>query len=64
LKPSGENTAWPSTIEEGTNTLVGTTGEKILKACRQFQKGHKKTDRIPDLWDGKTAGRIIEILLA
>jgi UDP-N-acetylglucosamine 2-epimerase (non-hydrolysing) len=58
-----ENTERPITIEEGTNTLVGTTKEGILKAYQDFKNGHRKTGKVPELWDGKAAQRIIKILL-
>jgi UDP-N-acetylglucosamine 2-epimerase (non-hydrolysing) len=58
-----DNTERPITIEEGTNVLVGTTGEKILNAYEEFKKGKKKNGRIPELWDGKTSIRIIRHLL-
>lgn len=56
------NTERPVTIEEGTNTLVGTTGKGILKAYRKFKAGKRKNGRVPRLWDGKTAGRIVKVL--
>ncbi|MEW6738684.1 MAG: UDP-N-acetylglucosamine 2-epimerase (non-hydrolyzing) [Nitrospirota bacterium] len=57
------NTERPITIEEGTNTLVGTTIEGILNAYKEFKSGIKKEWKIPPLWDGKTAQRIIKLLL-
>jgi UDP-N-acetylglucosamine 2-epimerase (non-hydrolysing) len=57
-----ENTERPSTIEEGTNVLVGTAREGILKAYAGFKKGDRKEGRVPELWDGRAGERIVEIL--
>lgn len=57
-----ENTERPVTIDEGTNTLVGTTEQGILSAYEAFRNGQTKRGRIPHLWDGHTAKRIIDIL--
>jgi UDP-N-acetylglucosamine 2-epimerase (non-hydrolysing) len=59
-----ENTERPITIRQGTNTLVGTTGKGILKAYKRFRKGRIKKGKVPKYWDGKTAKRIIKVLLA
>jgi len=59
-----DNTERPITIKQGTNTLVGTTGKGILKAYKKFKKGKRKKGKVPKYWDGKTAGRIVKILLA
>jgi len=58
-----ENTERPITIEQGTNTLVGTTEQGILKAYERFRSGKKKQGRIPELWDGRTGERVIRILM-
>ena len=58
-----ENTERPVTIEEGTNVLVGTDPEAILNAAWQVMEGRGKGGRLPDLWDGQAAGRIVTALL-
>jgi UDP-N-acetylglucosamine 2-epimerase (non-hydrolysing) len=58
-----ENTERPITIKKGTNILVGTTGKRILKAYKKFKKGKRKKGKVPKFWDGKTAERIVKILL-
>jgi UDP-N-acetylglucosamine 2-epimerase (non-hydrolysing) len=59
-----ENTERPVTISIGTNTLVGTDPHKIRSAARDILAGKSKIGRIPPLWDGKAAERIVKILLA
>ncbi len=58
-----ENTERPITIKQGTNILVGTTGKGILQAYKQFKRGIRRKGRVPELWDGKAAERIVKILL-
>ena len=58
-----ENTERPITVHQGTNLLVGTSSKGILEAYSRFKSGDKKPKLHPELWDGKTALRIIEILL-
>jgi len=52
----------PSSIEEGTNQLVGEDFKKAEKAVMEIIKGYEKNGSIPELWDGKSAERISEIL--
>jgi len=57
------NTERPVTITEGTNILVGLDRDKILKESMKAAAGKGKKGRIPRLWDGKAAERIVNILL-
>ena len=57
-----ENTERPITISQGTNLLVGTDPAKIIAAAKAALSGNGKAGRIPPLWDGQAAGRIVEIL--
>ena len=58
-----ENTERPITVEMGTNTMVGTSKAGMLAAYDLFRRGERKKGRIPPLWDGKAAERIVDILL-
>lgn len=53
-----ENTERPVTCAEGTNQLVGTKREGILAAYAKIDE-IKRAARIPQLWDGKAAERIV-----
>ena len=57
-----KNTERPITITEGTNLLVGTDRDKIISESLNILNGGGKTGRIPKLWDGKAAERIVRIL--
>lgn len=59
-----ENTERPVTTSEGTNLLVGTDPRKILAAAQNILAGKSKAGRVPPLWDGKAAERIVEILIS
>jgi len=58
-----ENTERPVTVSEGTNQLVGQDSAKIISAAREILGGKAKRGRVPHLWDGRAAERIVEVLL-
>ena len=55
-----ESTERPVTVDVGTNIIVGNAPEKLLTAFGKFQAGKRKTGKIPPLWDGRAAERIVE----
>ena len=57
-----ENTERPVTISEGTNVLCGTDPFVIRREAEAVLEGRAKAGRIPELWDGKAAERIAEVL--
>jgi len=57
-----ENTERPVTVTEGTNTLVGLNSERLKEGARQILSGKGKRGRVPALWDGEAAKRIVGIL--
>ena len=57
-----DNTERPITVEMGTNTIVGTSKERVVEGARNIMKGNVKRPRVPDLWDGHAAERILKIL--
>jgi UDP-N-acetylglucosamine 2-epimerase (non-hydrolysing) len=57
-----DNTERPITIECGTNQLVGTQPEAILKAFRDVINAVLCEPKTPPLWDGRAAERIARII--
>ena len=57
-----DNTERPETCTVGTNELIGTNPAAIKPALDKLFAGEWKKGAIPELWDGHTAERIIEIL--
>ena len=51
------------TVKLGTNVLVGEDAEKLRKAMLQLNQGEWKQAQLPDRWDGRTAERIVKILM-
>ncbi len=57
-----ENTERPVTVEAGGNQVVGSDPGRILAAYRKIVDGKAGSGETPPLWDGRAAGRIVEIL--
>jgi UDP-N-acetylglucosamine 2-epimerase (non-hydrolysing) len=57
------NTERPITIEVGTNELVDLDCDRIRRCTASVLEGKFRKGRLPDLWDGRAAERIVEILL-
>jgi len=57
------NTERPVTIQRGTNRLVGVEPEAIYAGWQDVGRGHWPAGELPELWDGKAAGRIVAVLL-
>jgi UDP-N-acetylglucosamine 2-epimerase (non-hydrolysing) len=57
-----ENTERPITVDQGTNTIVGTNSELIMSCVNEILIGKGKIGRIPEFWDGCAAERIVDDL--
>ena len=57
-----DNTERPITVTEGTNLLVGRQPGMIRAEALKLLAGHGKHGRVPALWDGKAATRIVDVL--
>jgi UDP-N-acetylglucosamine 2-epimerase (non-hydrolysing) len=58
-----QNTERPITCEIGTNVLVGTDPQRIVREADAILTGQKRPSAIPEKWDGHAAERIVEVLL-
>ncbi|MDR1882728.1 MAG: UDP-N-acetylglucosamine 2-epimerase (non-hydrolyzing) [Prevotella sp.] len=59
-----DSTERPETCTIGTNELVGTNPKAIKPALLKLFSNEWKKGGLPELWDGKTAERIVNILLS
>src|SRR5262249_13914180 len=60
-----ENTERPITIEQGTNHLVGLDPRRIVGVAQSILAGDRSTaPRVPELWDGRAAERVVTAILA
>jgi len=59
LRPTTER---PSTSDIGTNTLISFNNDDVMNQVEKIKNGSYKKGEIPELWDGKTTERVVEIL--
>lgn len=52
------------TVSVGSNVLVGEDADKLSEAVTKMVSGEWKKSALPDRWDGRTAERIVQIILA
>lgn len=57
-----ENTERPITCSQGTSTLIGNSAAKLRTHLREVIDGTYKPGQCPQLWDGRAAERIANIL--
>ncbi len=58
-----DRTERPVTLEHGTNVLVGSSPEKIIREFNRLSLGGQKLNQSPRYWDGNAAKRIIKVLV-
>jgi UDP-N-acetylglucosamine 2-epimerase (non-hydrolysing) len=58
-----DRTERPITVELGTNTVLGLAPERILEIPRLLREAGERPARVPPMWDGASAGRVVDVLL-
>ena len=58
-----DTTERPITISQGTNVLVWNDTQKIIDEAFKIINGQGKKGNCPEMWDGKAAERIIDVLI-
>ncbi|MFC1815077.1 non-hydrolyzing UDP-N-acetylglucosamine 2-epimerase [Thermodesulfobacteriota bacterium] len=57
-----DTTERPITITDGTNVLVWNDTQKIIDEALKILDGQGKQGNCPEIWDGKAAERIVDVL--
>jgi UDP-N-acetylglucosamine 2-epimerase (non-hydrolysing) len=52
------------TVNVGSNVLVGEDADKLGECILKMVSGEWKKCALPDRWDGRTAERIVQIILS
>lgn len=58
------NTERPETVTVGTNEMVGDDLDALKKALEKLKEDKWKKGEIPELWDGRAAERIVNVLVS
>jgi len=58
-----ENTERPVTLTQGTNRLIGSDPERMVIEFERILSGDIPQGHAPELWDGRAAERIVQVLL-
>jgi len=58
------NTERPSTVELGTNAIVGDDLELAGKMVERILRGNWKKGTVPPLWDGHAARRVVDAVVS
>ena len=56
-----ENTERPITLQIGTNVLAGADRDRIVEEALRMLRDGVKDSRVPELWDGRAAERIVGV---
>jgi UDP-N-acetylglucosamine 2-epimerase (non-hydrolysing) len=51
------------TVRQGTNVLVGEDAERLRDTLADMVAGQWKKHSLPERWDGRSAERIVQILI-
>lgn len=54
-----ESTERPATVDCGTNRVIGTRPQRIVAEVHRLLDGDWPVNRVPALWDGEAASRIV-----
>ena len=57
-----DNTERPVTVSMGTNMLLGLRPDRVTEFPSLVDAIHARPDKLPPLWDGNAAGRIVDVL--
>jgi UDP-N-acetylglucosamine 2-epimerase (non-hydrolysing) len=56
------NTERPITVEVGSATIVDLDPDLVEQKTLEVMEGRYKTGQVPELWDGKTSERIVDLI--